>query len=108
MAWGPSFIPFIASLIPFHLSYIPFLGGIFLPIFATFFETAIASEVASGDSFVAGTEPDNLPIIWKVWEHEPDMEPDKSFLYYIMWELAVVWPGHGSATLWATLFLIGH
>ena len=35
----------------------------------TLFETAIALEVASGDSFVAGTE------------------PDKSFLYYIMWEL---------------------
>ena len=83
MAWGPSFIPFIASLIPFHSSYIPFLGRIFLPIFATFFETAIALEVASGDSFVAGTEPDNLPIIWQVWEHEPDM----SFLYYIMWNL---------------------
>ena len=89
-ACGPSFIPFIESLIPFHLSYIPFLGGIFLPIFTTFFETAIALEVASGDSFVAGTEPDNLPIMWQVWEHEPDMEPDKSFLYFIMWELAVV------------------
>ena len=78
-------IPFKYS--PFHSSSIPFLCGIFLPIFTTFFETAIALEVASGDSFVAGTEPDNLPIIWQAWEHEPDTEPDKSFLYYIMWEL---------------------
>ena len=26
---------------------------------------------------------------WQVWEHEPDMEPDTGFLYYIMWEHAV-------------------
>ena len=91
---GPVLFHSLQSLIPFHSSYIPFIGGIFLPIFATFFETAIALEVASGDSFVAGTE--------------PDMEPDISFLYYIMWELAVIWPGHGSTTLWATLSFIGH
>ena len=83
---GP--VLFHSLQVSFHS--IPFLGGIFLPIFVTFFETAIALAVASGDSFVAGSEPDNLPISWQVWEHEPDMEPDKSFLYYIMWELAVV------------------
>ena len=81
------------SLSPFHsilveLHSIPL--GIFFPIFATSIETTIALEVASGDSFVVGTEPDNMPIIWQVWEHEPDTEPDKTFLYYIMWELAVV------------------
>ena len=36
---------------------------------------------------------------WQVWEQEPDMEPDRGYLYDIMWEQPASWPVMGQDAL---------
>ena len=68
----------------------------------------IALEVASGDSFVTGTEPDIGPDILASVGTRAWHGAWQGCLYDIMWEQPASWPVMGQDTLWATLFFIGH
>ena len=69
-------MPLAPTFFSFHSSYHSIPLRVFFPIFVTFLDTNIALEVASGDSFVAGTEPDTEPDIWTsvgtwAWQEVP-------------------------------------